>query len=530
MSQKKQSTSNSVSQLLHKKRESLEAMGIDVNNIGDSGLMSDYELLDYFSRVEANEIRKRTSISTKVNKNSEKPKEAVERILLVSDIHSEFYKLEPVLKDAEFLNIKILNLGDSSDGASLAGDKPHHKTALLYSPFNLSHDMNVFADQLSRYKDLFINVIEGNHELWTADLTSIYICQEACRLAKISQKYAKHMQIVTRKVRYDDKDVPFNFLIVHGEGMPAKVINALKAALDQICSYNVDAMFFGHTHVQGSASATIMSRNSKGKWTERSIMAYNPGTLQESAEYADRRGYAATAAYDAPILRFSVVPTADGKGYKKCIDVESINELMPDNYRKTVNKLRGQISKLKKKKYNDMHEIDDDFYALRKEYLPKEYPSIQFKNGQHIISISGTCDMFNPDTPEEIKALIKTKLIELVNYVKDINNLSIVLNGDLLYDYNKGFIVKKDYSAEIFAEIQQLGDILKPIADKIVAINYGRMEEGIMTFQVEKAKGRYSSDKDESKGLANYSMQTSQMDETQAYEPYNKVEMQTKKH
>jgi len=120
-------------------------------------------------------------------------------------------------------------------------------------------------------------------------------------------------------------------------------------------------------------------------------------------------------------------------------------------------------------------------------------------------------------------------LIELVNYVKDINNLSIVLNGDLLYDYNKGFIVKKDCSAEIFAEIQQLGDILKPVADKVVAINYGRMEEGIMKFQVEKAKGRYSSDKDESKGLANYSMQTSQMDETQAYEPYNKVEMQTKK-
>ncbi|HAJ77942.1 MAG TPA: hypothetical protein DCO89_02615, partial [Clostridiales bacterium] len=129
----------------------------------------------------------------------------------------------------------------------------------------------------------------------------------------------------------------------------------------------------------------------------------------------------------------------------------------------------------------------------------------------------------------EIRTVIKTKLKELVSAVKDVNNLSIVLNGDLLYDFNKGYIMKKNYSAETFAEIQQLCEILKPVADKIVAINYGKMEEGIMNVEKDRALGRYSKGKNTTKGLANYAIQTSQLEETQAYEPYNKEEMRTRK-
>lgn len=509
-------------------KKSLAERGYNTNNIGSSGLLNDYELLDYLKRIDADITRNQTSNSTKINKKAKAIEDNHFYLGFISDTHSRLYLLENYLNLLNHINGKCVIVGDVSNGSNLAG-KDHHQTELLNSTINLQHDILAISDVYKRYPNMILGTIEGNHDQWSSKVTGIHIGRESCKIAGVDEKYADNMQIVTQKVTYEGKEVPFNFLIVHGEGMPNNIVNALKKSLEQVCRYNVDAIVFGHTHVTGSTSTTIMSLNGKGKWTERGITGYNPGTILEGAEYADEHGYPSVTPFDGAVMRCSVVPTLNGKGYKKCIDLENINDIIPEDYRKVLNQLDKSFEKTKRKNYQDTREIDADHFELRKKYLTKEYPSIQFKEGQHIIVISGTSDMFAPETPEEIRVQIKQKLRDLVKAAENVSNLSIVLNGDLIYDYNKGYIVKKDYTADTVADIQELCDILRPVADKIVAINNGKMEAGIMTVEKDKATGRYSKGKEEIKGLANYATQVVQLDETLAYAPFNKEEMRTKK-
>ena len=508
-------------------QEMLKRKGFNVDSIGASGLLSDEEKLDLLYRTAADITRKQTSNSTKINKKNKVVQDDHFYLGFISDTHSDFVLLEEFLDDLEGINGKCIGIGDYSDGAVLDGVK-HHPRGLLGGTLNVSHDILAMSDIFKRHSDMILGVIEGNHDQWSSNVTGVHIVREACRLAGISDKYADNMQIITQKITYQGKEIPFNFLVVHGEGMPHKIVNALKKSLQEVCRYDVDAMIFGHTHVMGSSSTTIMSLNGKGKWTERGITSYNPGTVMEGADYADGK-YPPITPFDGTVMRCSVVPNLDGKGYKKCIDFENIRDIVPESYRKILKGLKNSCKRLQNKNYKSISEIDIDHFELRKKYLTKDYPSNQFNDGQHLIVISGTSDMFAPETPEEIRVQIKNKLRQLVSAAKNIDNLSIVLNGDLIYDYNKGYIVKKDYSADTIADIQELCDILKPVADKIVAINNGKMESEIMKVEKAKATGRYSKGKKEIKGLANYASQVAQMDDTEVYAPYNREEMRTKK-
>ena len=508
-------------------QEQLKSKGFNVDNIGASGLMSDEELLDLLKRVSADITKSQTSNSSKINKGAKAINDNHFYLGFIPDTHSKWYLLEYYLNLLNHIDGKCICVGDFSNGSNLDGVK-HHPVGLLDETLNISHDTLAISDIYKRYPNMMLSSIEGNHDQWSSNVTGVHIGREACKFAGISQKYADNMQIVTQKVTYEGKEIPFNFLVVHGEGMPHKIVTALKKSLQEVCQYNVDAMIFGHTHVMGSSSTTIMSLNGKGKWTERGIASYNPGTVLEGAAYADGK-YPPLTPFDGAVMRCSVVPTLDGKGYKKCIDLENINDIVPESYRKILSQVDNSFKRIQKKNYGNTSEIDADHFELRKKYLTKEYPSIQFKGGQHLIVISGTSDMFAPDTPEEIRVQIKQKLRHLVDAAKNVSNLSIVLNGDLIYDYNKGYIVKKDYSADTIADIQELCDILKPVADKIVAINNGKMETGIMVVEKDKATGRYSKGKKGLKALANYASQVLQIDDAEAYAPYNREEMRTKK-
>ena len=133
--------------------------------------------------------------------------------------------------------------------------------------------------------------------------------------------------------------------------------------------------------------------------------------------------------------------------------------------------------------------------------------------------------MYSPDTSQDIRKKIKKDLSYIVSVIKDIPNISIVLNGDLIYDYNKGYIEKKDYCSDIMASLQDLCEILSPVSNKICAINNGKMEESIMKVERDKGNGRIENGKGKLKELANYASQILQLDEKLAYAPYDKQKM-----
>ena len=358
--------------------------------------------------------------------------------------------------------------------------------------------------------------------------TSLLIGQLACKIAGVSEIYAKNIEIITQRVNFDGKLVPFNFLLVHGEGMPYQITNTLKASLERACKQNVDAIIFGHTHKMGSASLTMVSKNTHGDWIEKRVTSFNAGTVQETADYADKVGYPANKPFDGTVMHCSVAFDDEGN-MKKCIDFENIMNVVSKKDRDMLKSLNNKLSVLEAKKYESKDQIVESYSKLIEQYSKKGFNFQEKDNGNYFVSISGTSDLYSSKNSKKVSDKIRSDLKYMVSIAKDIKNLSVVLNGDLIYDNNDGYIAKKDYCADTLADIQDLCEILKPIADKIVAFNNGKMEEGIMTVERDKSNGRIGvNGKNKLKELANYASQVLQLDEKDAYEPYDKNEFRNK--
>lgn len=502
----------------------LEKYGINARDINKSGVMTLDEELDYKSRILADIIASQTSNSTRVNKKEDALEGNGFFLGFMSDTHSRLYLLEDYLFYLNGIGGKCVNLGDISNGSNLAGNTEHHKTELLNSPIHLNNDIPALADLYKRYPNMFIGSIEGNHDQWSSDFTGIHIGKESCKIAGVDQRYADNIQIVTQRVTHNGKVVPFNFLIVHGVGMPANVINALKKSLSKAMSFNVDAIIFGHTHKMGSSSLSVLNKDVHGKWVEKQFTTYNPGTTLETSAYADVAGYPSNKPFDGSVMHCRVVDSKDGLGYKKVIDIENIMDVMSNNDRKTLRALKNKLGMLEAKNYETKQEIKDKYNKLLEQYASKNI-KVSKNNGQYFIGISGTSDLYSPSVNKDIKKKIREDLKYVISVAKEIPNVSIVLNGDLIYDYNKGYIAKKDYCDDIIADIQDLTEILKPVADKIVVINNGKMEEGIMNVERDKGDGRIGGGKKPIRELANYATQVLQLDGKLAYAPYDKQEM-----
>lgn len=505
-------------------KKELKELGYNVDNIGSSGVMTLDEQLDYFSRIHADVIASKTNNSTRVNKKGKALEEDNFYLGFMSDTHSKLYLLEDYLFYLNSIGGKCVGVGDISNGSNLAGDKLHHKEDLMQSPLNLRHDIPALADVYKRYPNMFIGAIEGNHDQWSSEYTGVNIGKESCKIAGVDEKYADNIQIVTQKVTHNGKEIPFNFLIVHGVGMPANVVNALKKSLSKAMSFNVDAIIFGHTHKMGSATLSVLNKDGHGNWVEKQVTTYNPGTTLETSDYADKAGYPANKPFDGSVMHCKVVDSKDGKGYKKIIDLENIMDILTTNDRKMLNALKNKLNFLETRNYDSKQEIKDKYNKLLEQYASKNI-NISKNNGHYFIGISGTSDLYSPSVSKEVKAKIRQDLEYVVSVAKEIPNVSIVLNGDLVYDYNKGYIVKKDYCADVIADIQDLTGILKPVANKVVVINNGKMEEGIMNVERDKGNGRIGNGKNKLRELANYATQVLQLDPKLAYAPYDKQEM-----
>ena len=503
----------------------LKNMGYNVDQLFSSNILSDKEREQQLASIFADIIKNQTNNSTKVNKSS-KPVDTEHFYMgFVSDAHSKMYLLEDYLKLLSFVGGKCVATGDLSNGSN----HYHGHDSSLNETLNLSNDVLSISDMLKRYPDMFVGYVEGNHDQWMSEGTSLYLGYLACKIAGVDEIYAKNVQLVQQKVTYQGKEVPFNFLIVHGEGMPADIVKGLKKSLETACSENVDAIIFGHTHKLGGASTTVVRKNASGVWTEKQVSSFNPGSLLEASDYADKAGYPATAPFDGSVMRCSVVPSKDGNGYKKCIDLENILDVIPEKDRATLKALDNKLAKLETRKFAHSRDIEAKYDELAKEYAVKDFKSNQFNGGQHFIAINGTCDVYSPKTSEAIKRKIKDDLKYAVSVAKDIPNMSIVLNGDLIYDYNKGYITKKDYCSKIIADLQDLCEILKPVADKVISINNGKMECSIMDVERDKGTGRLKSNKENARELANYAAQVLQLPDYMAYAHYDKEDLQSRK-
>lgn len=440
----------------------------------------------------------------------------------VSDIHSKLYLLENYLHMLNSIGGKCVVTGDVSNGSNHF--KGHDNS--LNESFNLDQDILTVADVLKRYPDMFIGYVEGNHDQWISEGTSLFIGKLACKIAGVDNIYAKNIQLITQILKVNGKNIPFNFLIVHGEGMNGNIVNSLKKALSTACSNNVDAMIFGHTHKTGSSSATILKKQPNGSWQERDVMAYNPGSILEQSDYADKAGHPPLTPFEGTVLHCRVIKE-NGK-YKKCIDVKNIMNVTTEKNNKTFDSLQSALNHLENKKFKSKQELQEAYLKLLNQYSPEHVQTEITQKGQYFISISGISDMFSPEVTEDIQKKIRKDLSYIVSVAKDIPNLSIVLNGDLVYDYNKGYIEKKDYCADIMAAMQDLCEILKPVKDKICAINSGQMETSIMKVERDKGNGRLGSGKRKLQELANYASQTLQLDEKLAYKQYDKQDMRRK--
>ena len=506
-------------------RKIIEERGYNADDIFSSGMLNTNEKQNLLAGIFADIVKSQTNNSTKVNKSS-KPVDADNFYMgFLSDTHSKLYLAENYLKLLNCVQGKCVITGDMSNGSNHF--KGHDSS--INESINLSNDLLSIADVLKRYPDMFVGYVEGNHDQWISEGTSLFLGYIACKMAGVDEIYAKNVQLVTQKATYDGKKIPFNFLIIHGEGMPADIVSALKKSLEKACKEDVDAIIFGHTHKLGGATTTILNQNIIGNWTEKQVTSFNPGTFLETSDYADKAGYPGITPFDGSVMRCSVVPNKTGKGYKKCIDIVNIMNIIPEKDRLVVDAFFNKLRVLENRRYTDRGQIDQKYAELR-EYCDKmKFELNQFNNGQHIISINGTSDLFAPETDKENREKIKEDLLKLVNYAKDIPNLSVIINGDFIYDYNKGYIAKKDYSSKIVANLQELAEILKPIADKVVAINSGKMEIGIMNVEYDKCNGRLGDGKHKLVELANYAAQTLQLDDSLVYAQYDKDENLAKK-
>ncbi|MBR4124100.1 MAG: hypothetical protein IKR12_00860 [Clostridia bacterium] len=513
--------------ILKAMKKELKELGIDVDKIGTSGVMTLDEQIDYISRVRAEVMTKLTSNSTRVSK-STAVNSAVEYIGFDTDDHSQSWLKEFYFELLGLIGAKCFCLGDDFNGDNLAGDELHHKAGLMNSHMRLSSDILARADLYKRYPGMFIGTIEGNHDQWSSEYTGVHNGKEACKIAGIDEKYADNIQIVTRKLTYNGKEVPFNFLIIHGVGMSPKVLNALKPSLSKAMSYNVDAILFGHTHKMGSASINILNKDGRGNWVEKQVTTYNPGTILETSDYADKAGYSPNKPYDGTIMRCQVVEKEDPKTHKKTlkkvIDFVNIMELFPEDLRKIIKAHKNKLAFLETRNYESKEEITEKYSKLLEQYKSKNI-NITQNNGHYFIGISGTSDLYSPYVSKDIKEKIRQDLKYAVEVAQQIPNVSVVLNGDLIYDYNKGHISKKDCCADIIADIQDLTEILKPVADKVVVINNGKMENDIMDVEHSKAEGRIGGGKNKKGELARYATHVLQLDKKLAYAPYDKQEM-----
>lgn len=521
-----------------KLRELLSEYGIDTGSLFSSDTLTEKERVAQLASVLADIIKNQSNNSTKINSPSAPSKKDCFYLGFVSDVHSKLYLLEEYFNLLNAVDGKCVITGDMTNGSNHFNG---HDSSLTESR-NITDDILASSDALSRYKNMFIGYVEGNHDQWITEGTSLLVGHLACKIAKVDEIYAKNIQIVEQKVTAKDgKEIPFNFLLVHGENMPADVVKALKRALTNACGENVDAVIFGHTHKMGSANTTVISRNSRGEWVEKRVSAYNPGSLLEASDYADKAGYRANSPFDGTIMRCSVVKNENGKGYKKCIDIENIMDLVSNNHRDMLSHLRGKLSSIEKTKFASKEEIFGKYRDFREVYLDEKQTLINAtnNNGHYIVSINGTADMFSPEVDEDIRNKVRENLKQLVDVVEKLPNVSVVLNGDLIYDYNKGYINKKDYCSDFIADIQDLCEILKPIADKIVVINNGKMEKLIMDVERDKGNGRLgnlknkrnnkksgkSKDEEKMKELAKYAVNSLQLDAKQAYAKYDATEM-----
>ena len=504
-------------------RELLKANGYDLEGLFESDILNDKEKGEQLAGILGDIIKSKSNNSSKVTKVSSRINGNDFYLGFISDSHSKLYLLENYLKQLNFIGGKCVVTGDVSNGSNHF----HGHDSSLKETLNLTNDVLSIADVMKRYPDMFIGYVEGNHDQWITEGTSLAIGYLACKIAGVDSIYAKNVELVTQVVRVGGKDVPFNFLVVHGEGMSSNILNALKASLSKACSQNVDAIIFGHTHKMGSASTTILRKIGNGTWQEKQVMSYNAGSILEASDYADKAGYPLLTPFDGTVLHCSVVKGKSGE-YKKCIDLENINNILPKNEKGVLKNLHRNLKILEGRKYKSKAEIQDSYFKLISQYASKNFQFQKIDDGQYIISISGTSDMYSPSVTEDVRKKIKKDLTYIVSVAKDIPNLSIVLNGDLIQDYNKGYILKKDYVANTVADLQDLCEILRPVADKICAINNGKMEESIMSVERDKAVGRIGNKKGQIKELANYATHVLQLDVKEAYAHYDRQEMRTK--
>ncbi len=504
-------------------RELLKTKGYDLDVLFSSNVLNEKEKKDQLASILADIVKNQNNNSTKIQNVKNTISNDEFHLGFVSDAHSRLYLLEEYLDLLSSIGGKAVVTGDITNGSNHF----HGHDGSLRETLNLTNDILTTADIMNRHKDMFIGYVEGNHDQWITEGTSLLVGYIACKFAGIDDIYAKNVELVTQNVTKDGKRIPFNFLIVHGEGMPADITNALKKSLSVACKQNVDAIIFGHTHKMGSASAMVLSKDSRGNWIEKQVMSYNPGSLLEASDYADKAGYPANTPFDGSVMHCSVVPNKDGKGYKKCIDLENIMDIVNEQDRKILKALKNKLAVIESKKFESKQDIQDIYGKLLSQYKSKEI-TVENKNGHYFVGINGTSDMFSPKVTEETKKKIRKDLQNIVSVVEKLPNASVILNGDLIFDYNTGYIEKKDYCSDIIADIQNLCEILKPIANKIVAINNGKMEEGIMNVERDKSSGRYGNKNKKPKELANYVTQILQLDEKYAYAPYDKQEMQLK--
>ena len=503
-------------------RDLLKEKGYDADKLFSSDILDEKEKREQLASVLADIVKSQSNNSTKIQKVKGTIQSDEFHLGFVSDAHSRLYLLEQYLDLLDSIGGKCVVTGDITNGSNHF----HGHDSSLKETLNLTNDILTASDVMNRHKDMFIGYVEGNHDQWITEGTSLLVGYIACKFAGIDSIYAKNVQLVTQNVTKDGKQIPFNFLIVHGEGMPSDILNGLKKSIGVACKQNVDAIIFGHTHKMGSASAVVLKKNGKGDWVENQVTSYNPGSLLEASDYADKAGYPENSPFDGTVMHCSVVTDKDGN-YKKCIDLQNIMEVVNEDDRKLLKTLKNKLSVLESKKYESKKDIQEMYGKLLDQYASNNI-NVEDVNGHYFIGISGVNEMFSNKLPKYVKEKIRNDLIKVVSVAEKMNNVSIVLNGDFLFDYNKGYIAKKDYCSNTIADIQELCDILKPVANKIVAINSGKMEDGIMSVERDKGNGRWNNKKKDVKELANYAKQILQLDEKLAYAPYDVQEMKSK--
>lgn len=464
---------------------------------------------EYFNKQEENFITQDNAFN--VNKTASNFSKKLEKnvsgdeiyIKVISDNHNEINALIKSLSATKDIpNMYYIFLGDQGNTAIPGSKTSVHEV----KPVQMEIDSIIFAIKKSGIDvNKILAFTSGNHEDRAYDAMSLELNKYVAAVLGIEQDYVRNSASI--KLNFTDFDgvvqhYSTSIDISHGEGKSGNPGREVDQRINSNYAKGARIIINGDSHkiVAGTAISQIFNPNEKGLNTVTNSY-FNFGTDLPTEDYLLEKGIPPRAVRDGEILRIKAVPSKDKDSL--VIHADLINDRQLTGYEGKLESFANDLKKIRNQHFETRTELIQAYKDLiaNQSIEPIYSKKYKYPNVLRIIQFSGLLiGNKNVKNEEAIKRAV-------AQIAKMDNSVKVIINGDFVNYKKADFWKKQKYPEDSFAALKEFAELLEPIKDKIIAINSGVQETSIMKWQAG--------------DLAKYAMKELQLDEKQAYLPYN---------